>query len=107
MSKTIDELEREVNRLQHELFALKQQGTISESRRVELREGEDLQARTTARLRRLAGLPPETNKQSKSELANVEESVKSNPLFRRALKLFNGNVAAAEGFVARAHQRRK
>jgi uncharacterized protein Yka (UPF0111/DUF47 family) len=53
MSKTIQDLEREADRLRNEIFALKKSGTITEStRRVELREGEDLHDRTVRRIRK-------------------------------------------------------
>jgi hypothetical protein len=108
MSKTIEELERKVDDLRGEIFRLKQRSSISESapRRVELREGEDLHDRTVRRIRKLAGIPPETNRQA-TGLAEVDEHTRKSPLFRRALRLFHGDARAAADFVQRARQPRK
>ena len=78
---------------------------------ITAKEAEDLHNRLERRIRKHVGLP-EVDQPSKSDVAkaatylreNVDESVLKSPLFRRALKLFPGDVEAAVRFVKAGHR---
>jgi hypothetical protein len=106
MSRTIEEISRDFDRLRRELDEAKRTSVSESSRsqRVKLEESDhELHARTEARLRKLTGARQEPKEKSRSE--QLAELRKSNPLAWRFAKMVpNAPIEAALGFAESARK---